>query len=600
MEIREGYKRTEVGVIPQEWECVELGELCKYINDGTHNTPIYFAMGIPFYSVENVVADNFKNVKYISKEEHNRLIKRCLPEKGDILLTRIGSVGKTKLIDWDVNASIYVSLALLKVNEVVNSSYLYAYTKSNIFVNEIEKKALMNAVPPKINMGNIKSVSIALPKDKFEQQAIATALSDVDGLINSLTKLIDKKKNIKQGAMQELLTGKKRLDGFSGDWVESELGQICDIIKGQQLNRSSLRDTGIYYALNGGITPSGYTDQWNRKENTISISEGGESCGFVNYNSEKFWCGGHCYTLENISENIDKTFLFQILKTNEIFIMALRIGSGLPNVQKKSLKEFKVTIPQTIEEQTAIAAVLSDMDNEIEELEKKLSKYKDIKQGMMQELLTGRIRLVEAAIEVKPIEKVTTFEKPKQGGHTKEFDEAVVVSAIVSRYASEQFPIGAFRRQKFAYLFHRHCEQKAEGYEKFAAGPYNYHTKYGGAEKIAQRNKYVKEHTRDKIKGFVVAEKCQQAIDYFYEWYGSEILEWLDQFKFVKKEELELLTTVDMAIVDLIQARKPISVQAVKLIIQNSKKWKEKLNRAIFSDDNIKRAIEWSNRLFEN
>lgn len=138
-----------------EWEVKKLGELCSFIGDGTHYTPKYVDNGVPFYSVENVVANNFSDVKHITIEEHKSLIKRCKPETGDILMTRIGTLGITKLIDWDIDASIYVSLALLKPNSAIESSYLYSYTKSDQFVEDVKKRALTNASPQKINMGEI-------------------------------------------------------------------------------------------------------------------------------------------------------------------------------------------------------------------------------------------------------------------------------------------------------------------------------------------------------------------------------------------------------------------------------------------------------------
>jgi type I restriction enzyme S subunit len=128
-----GYKESAIGVIPEDWQVYNLRELCSAIVDGTHYTPSYVSDGVPFYSVENVTADDFENTKFISNEEHSRLIRRCKPEKGDLLLTRIGSLGATKLIDWDIDASIYVSLALLKLNEKAYPTYVYAYSKSKQF-----------------------------------------------------------------------------------------------------------------------------------------------------------------------------------------------------------------------------------------------------------------------------------------------------------------------------------------------------------------------------------------------------------------------------------------------------------------------------------
>ena len=196
----------------KNWEELTLGDVCSEINDGTHYTPKYVTEGIPFYSVENVTSNDFENVKYITLEEHRSLIKRCFPRKGDILLTRIGSIGQTRLIDWDVDASIYVSLALLKTNQKIEPSYLYEYTKSNFFIKDIESRSLINATPKKINMGDIKNVVIRCPKSKKEQLEIAKILSDMRQEIHKLELHLAKARSLKIGMMQELLTGKTRLN----------------------------------------------------------------------------------------------------------------------------------------------------------------------------------------------------------------------------------------------------------------------------------------------------------------------------------------------------------------------------------------------------
>lgn len=193
--------------------------------------------------------------------------------------------------------------------------------------------------------------------------------------------------------MQKLLTGKQRLPGFSGKWEVKKLGELCQLNKGSQINKSLLEAVGEFPVWNGGISPSGYTNKWNTKENTITISEGGNSCGFVNFSSQRFWCGGHCYSICQIKQNIDHLFLFQKLKQMQEVIMGLRVGSGLPNIQKKNLLSLEITLPEDYEEQTAIGKILCDMDTELSTLEQQLAKARNIKQGTMQELLTGRIRL---------------------------------------------------------------------------------------------------------------------------------------------------------------------------------------------------------------
>lgn len=143
-------------------------------------------------------------------------------------------------------------------------------------------------------------------------------------------------------------------------WEQRRLSEVACLAKGQQINKTKLSENGEYYVLNGGMTPSGYTSDYNTPENTISISEGGNSCGFVCYNFSKFWSGGHNYTLSNLK--IDTKYLFQFLKLKEPSIMALRVGSGLPNVQKSRLEEFKVSCP-SVKEQLMIGAYFIQLDN---------------------------------------------------------------------------------------------------------------------------------------------------------------------------------------------------------------------------------------------
>ncbi|MCI0580247.1 MAG: restriction endonuclease subunit S [Chloroflexi bacterium] len=193
------------------WVEKSLGEVCSYINDGTHYTPKYVDDGVPFYSVETITENNFSNTKYISRNAHELLIKRCKPERGDILMTRIGTLGQTKLIDWDVNASIYVSLALLKLKDRVHIEYIYRYTKSERFVQDVEQRSLLHATPKKINVGQIGDIPIYMPVEEEEQIAIAQILSDMDAEIAALEARRAKTQAIKQGMMQELLTGKTRL-----------------------------------------------------------------------------------------------------------------------------------------------------------------------------------------------------------------------------------------------------------------------------------------------------------------------------------------------------------------------------------------------------
>jgi len=193
-----------------EWEFKTLGNIAE-IFDGTHQTPRYVTEGIPFYSVENVTNDDFINTKFISNKAHQILNKIARIEKKDILMTRIGSIGDCKLIDWDVKASFYVSLALLKIRKDFSPDYIYQYSNSYAFKREAEINSLQWATPKKINLGEISKIRIHIPHLKDEQIAIAEFLTDMASEIKALERKREKCKLLKIGLMQQLLTGRIRL-----------------------------------------------------------------------------------------------------------------------------------------------------------------------------------------------------------------------------------------------------------------------------------------------------------------------------------------------------------------------------------------------------
>lgn len=192
-----------------DWEEKRLGDFAE-VKDGTHQTPSYISSGIPFYSVENVTRNDFNNTKFISQEDHKVLTKTSKIERGDILMTRIGSIGDCKLVDWEANASYYVSLALLKISSDVYSPYIAHYSKTSAFIKEVELNSLLSAIPKKINLGPISELKILIPSLE-EQKAISKILTDLNIEIEALERKKAKYEKIKQGMMQELLTGKTRL-----------------------------------------------------------------------------------------------------------------------------------------------------------------------------------------------------------------------------------------------------------------------------------------------------------------------------------------------------------------------------------------------------
>ncbi|WP_138432394.1 restriction endonuclease subunit S [Winogradskyella algicola] len=398
-----GYKQTELGVIPSDWVSCEFQDVLTGFSSGMtpyRGNPEFYKGKIPWITSGelkyNIIRDTEEK---ITNEAVVKTNLKLLPV-GTFLMaitgleaagTR-GSCGVTG-IEATTNQSC---MALFPLAGKILTEYLYHFyvQYGNLLAFKFCQGTKQQSYTGKI----AKILPINLPPTLKEQKAIATALSDVDALISNLEELITKKKAIKQGAMQQLLTppqkGGKRLPGFNEEWTEKTLGEIIKLDKGEQLNRDRLSSSGAYPVINGGVEPSGYCEKWNRRENTITISEGGNSCGYVNLLKTKFWSGGHCYTLQLKTPEVNQQYLYLFLKYMENSIMSLRVGSGLPNIQKGRLVLFHCSYPIDVKEQKAIAEILSDMDTEIELLEIKKAKYQTLKQGMMQELLTGKTRLV--------------------------------------------------------------------------------------------------------------------------------------------------------------------------------------------------------------
>lgn len=382
------YKQTEAGLIPEDWTIKHLNDFGDVISGGTPSTSVkeYWNGKVAWCTPSDITKTQGKYIsateRTISKVGLKNSAATLLPEKSILLCTR-ATIGELKISAIPMTTN--QGFKNLRSNGSANIEYLYYLLqtkKGNMLELSIGSTFL------EISKSALCSIPIQTPPIA-EQNRIAEALSDVDGMIYSLEKLIAKKKAIKQGAMQELLTGKRRLPGFIKPWKKES--NFFTFIKGTQINGELLKNDLPYPVFNGGMSASGYTSSYNC-ENTVIISEGGNSCGYVNYIRQKFWAGGHCYYVT--ASKVMLVFLYQLLKYYEKEIMALRVGSGLPNIQKDNLSKMYFSYPEDEKEQNAILEILMDMDSEIEVLEQKLDKTRHIKQGMMQQLLTGKIRLV--------------------------------------------------------------------------------------------------------------------------------------------------------------------------------------------------------------
>ncbi|SHL98325.1 restriction endonuclease subunit S [Fibrobacter sp. UWB7] len=385
------FKQTDIGLIPEDWEIVDISSVVDNCCYGVGAEAVKYNGEVKYLRITDIDDESHAFVpKPLASPSF--FDDDYFARKGDLFVARTGaSVGKSYLYKECDGKLVYAGF-LIKIH-ISNADpyYVFLNTLTKYYSNWILSESARTGQPG-INAQQLKSFVFPIPPTIEEQERIANALSQVDDLLAALDEQIEKKKLIKQGTMQQLLTGKTRLKGFDGEWETVKLGQLLDVEKGQQVNGDELNDFAGFPMMNGGATLSGYYTDYNCEADNIIISEGGNSCGFVNYMRERFWAGGHCYIVSLIRKDVI-LYMYNLLKYNENWIMALRVGSGLPNIQRKDLLDYDVLYCCDINEQQAIASTLSTMDDEIQTLQEERDKYALVKQGMMQQLLTGKIRL---------------------------------------------------------------------------------------------------------------------------------------------------------------------------------------------------------------
>lgn len=588
-------KKTSLGLLPNDWD-VDILEHHLKIQTGSRNTE-----------------DKQENGKYpffvrSSKIEHiDTYHYDC-----EAILTAGDGVGTGKVFHYingkfDAHQRVYI----LTEFDGIKGKYFYYYFREN-FLKEVSKYTAKSSVDS-VRKDMIAKMAVPIPKIE-EQVAIAEALSDVDSLISSLQKLIEKKKAIKQGAMQELLTGKKRLSGFSGEWKKERLGDISDIKDGTHgtfqrvdrgyplLSAKNVYNNHLDIAENESLISSEdyysiIANGFPRKGDILLSCVGtiGRCCIYSGMPKVAFQ---RSVAFIRVKECV-ASYILQYMQSENANKQLLNSAnaSAQAGVYLGAISDIEVYMPCCVKEQQAIAQVLSDMDSEIEQQEKKLAKYQQIKQGMMQELLTGRIRLVDADRKEQP---KTQILQERQPAHNQHFDDAVMIAGIVNAFYSEKYPLGRKKVQKLLYLVRRKEQADISAFHKKAAGPYADEVRYKGGEPIAQKNKYIQVKRSEKGSRFEKGVQMQQALTYLQDWGKQGDVDWLvSQFQYTSVNELELLATVDMAICDLRREGKEISVASIKDLIHSNKEWRDKLKKAYFKDADIQRAIKRCQQLFE-
>ncbi len=587
--IPKGYKKTEIGIIPEDWEVksmlqiVEKDGLIRGPFGGSLKKDFFVKKGIKVYEQKNAIYRDIKlGDHYIDNKKYLEL-KRFEVYPGDFIVSCSGTIGKIFLIPDDApNGIINQALLIIRIKpSKVDKKYFFYYFDWERFQETIIDNTQGGAMKNLIGMEEFKKTKFAIPNSLSEQTAIARVLSDIDNLIESLDKLIKKKKAIKKGVMQELLTGKKRLPGFKGEWIRKKLGDVIVENPKSHYNVNLSSKNGKYPFFTSG--ESVYrSDNYLVDGGNLFLATGGVFN--LKYYSSKANYSADTYVIKG--KNSNTKFLYYILYLlKEIINSKFFEGSGLSHLQKRDFKNLEIAIPPTLKEQTAIAQILSDMDAEIEALEKKKEKYERIKKGAMQLLLTGKIRLIGKETSKK--------------NHSSAFNEAVLISVLADSFSNEKYPLSRFKYTKLSYIFHRFTDNNIENFQKMEAGPYNPRNRYKGPESIAVEKGYIK-RIKNRYEGFIVGKDIDEAKRYFSKWYDYKIIDKMKkQFMYKRHEELEAITTIDFVIVQLNKDGKEINVENVIKYLENDKKWKSKLKKEHFSPKKIKEIINFCLNTFD-
>lgn len=374
--VREGFKQTEIGVIPEDWDVKEIGEITtKLIGGGTPSRGVkeFWNGNLPWMTVKDFASFNpLFTQEYITDLGLRNSATRIVSAGELIIATRI-ALGQ--IVKYSVDVTINQDLKTIQLDKKIDTDYFIYFYKS-ISKKIIEKGSGSTVLG--LSIDDLKSFQIPLPPLP-EQKAIAEALSDTDAWIESLEQLIAKKRLIKQGAMQELLRPKE-------GWEVRRLGEVLQFGSGKDYKHLGKGEIPVYGT--GGLMT--LVNDYLYEGESVGIGRKGTIDSPI-FLQGKFWTVDTLFYTHSFVGTIPKFIFYSFL---QIPWKEYNEASGVPSLNKKTLEQIEISFPP-LSEQISISAILSDMDTEIERLENQLIKARQIKQGMMQDLLTGRTRLVK-------------------------------------------------------------------------------------------------------------------------------------------------------------------------------------------------------------
>lgn len=426
MEMRPGYKWTDIGLIPKDWAVKSLGDLRPFVTSGSRGWATFYSdRGSLFVRITNMSRDSIyldlENPKFVNLSAESSEGIRTQLQEHDVLISITADIGIVSYVDSRIPIPAYINqhIALVRFDKAKTCGKFVSYFLASEKPQKLFRASTDTGAKAGMSLPTIQKIEIALPILP-EQRAIAAALSDMDALLGGLERLITKKRDLKQAAMQKLLTGQTRLPGFSGLWEVKRLGRVGRCLRGvtyrgdsdlsthdtshtKRLLRSNNVQNAIVVADEVQFVNAARVamHQILKKDDIlICMANGskalvGKAGLFSVSNGYEYTFGAFMGCFRTDSFEANPTFVFYLFQTGRYrdYINNLLAGSSINNLKPSSIESLEFSTPP-VSEQTAIAAVLSDMDAELSALVARRDKTCDLKQAMMQELLTGRTRLV--------------------------------------------------------------------------------------------------------------------------------------------------------------------------------------------------------------
>lgn len=570
------YKQTEFGVIPEDWQESNLSEVLKDFTTGA--TPYrgvkdFYSGNIPWVSSGELNYNYIKDTnEHITEDARQKTNLKLYPAGTFLMaitgLEAEGTRGKCAILG--TSATTNQSCLALRSTEKMSVEYWFYFYQfwSDWYAFRFSQGTKQQSYKADI----VKKFPVVYPKDKQEQSRIAEALSDIDKLITSLSKMIEKKRLMKQGTMQQLLTGKKRLPGFEGEWKELLLGNYANVLRGGSPrpieNYLTNHPDGINWIKIGDVSPNArYIDHTEEKIIAEGIIHSREvhKGDFILSNSMSY---GRPYILmidgcihdgwlviKDYKDTFDMNYLYYALCSEDVLkqYISMAAGSSVKNLNKEKVLSLIIPTPLDIQEQSAIANVLTTMDNEIESLEEERDKYIQVKEGMMQKLLTGQIRLVETEAKVVAM--------PKAKVANVHFKRSVLAAEIANRLCEEP-TFGHVKMEKLIFLTEHLCHiDTGSHYHRDAAGPYD-NTALRSIDKQMKQHQWFALTKKDKGYRYMPMDKRGNHKKYFDKYYAS-VLPMFDKvietFKISSTEQCEIVATLYSAWDDLQHRNQPFT-----------------------------------------